>query len=153
MPLLSINSVDIPEHDLRFSLETLTDQEREVLDSRTNNFLANDGVSAYYNALMWMITGDSRHADASVRIFNAWSGLRRNTQGVPLSSGRHWRLIEAAEIIKSTYSGWSPSDLQDFKDMLVYPGYSNTTAPTQAINDSDITLYWRCFQRRFRKTR
>ncbi|MDP0492200.1 MAG: LamG-like jellyroll fold domain-containing protein [Verrucomicrobiota bacterium JB023] len=124
----------------------LTPEQREVLDGTTNNFLRNDATSAYYNALMWMITGDSRHAEASIRIFNAWSVMKRNTQTVPLSSGRHWRLIEAAEIIKSTYPGWDPGELQAFKDMLVYPGYSNTSAPTAAIENSDVTLYWRCYQ-------
>ena len=111
-----------------------------------NNFLRNDAITAYYNALMWMITGDSRHADAAVRVFNAWSGLRRNENGVPLDTGRHWRLFEAAEIIKSTYSGWAPEDIQAFKDMIVFPGYSNTTAPTTAINRGDITFYWALYQ-------
>ena len=111
-----------------------------------NNFLRNDAITAYHNALMWMLTGDSRHADASVRVLNAWSTLRRNENDVPLDTGRHWRLFEAAEIIKSTYSGWAPEDIQAFKDMIVYPGYSNTSVPTQAINNGDITFYWALYQ-------
>jgi len=79
-----------------------------------NNALRSDGVAAYYNALMWYITGDSRHAEAAIRIFTAWSPVT-NISGIPLNAGRHWRLIEAAEIIKSTYSGWDPADLQAFK--------------------------------------
>ncbi|MGD9419787.1 MAG: InlB B-repeat-containing protein, partial [Verrucomicrobiota bacterium JB025] len=106
-----------------------------------NNSLRNDGVAAYYNALMWFITGDERHAEASIRIFTAWSGVK-NIDGIPLNAGRHWRLIEAAEIIKSTYSGWDPDDLQAFKDMLVYPGYSSTTVPT----GDDLSIYWRAYQ-------
>lgn len=105
-----------------------------------NNALRNDGVVAYYNALMWYITGDTRHAEASIRIFTAWSGVK-NIDGIPLNAGRHWRLIEAAEIIKSTYNGWDPDDLQAFKDMLVYPGYSSTTEPT-----GDRSIYWRAYQ-------
>ncbi|MGJ8653633.1 MAG: carbohydrate-binding protein [Opitutaceae bacterium] len=105
-----------------------------------NNALRNDGVAAYYNALMWYITGDERHAEASIRIFTAWSGVQ-NIDGIPLDAGRHWRLIEAAEIIKSTYSGWAPADLQAFKDMLVYPGYSNTVEPT-----GNRSIYWRAYQ-------
>ncbi|MEP4077857.1 InlB B-repeat-containing protein [Haloferula sp.] len=114
--------------------------------NNSNAFLINDGYAAYYNALMWMLTGDSRHADASIRVFNNWTGLVRNETSIPLDSGRHWRLIEAAEIIKSTYSGWDPVELQAFKDMLVYPGYSNTTAPTTDINNRDVTFYWQCYQ-------
>uniref|UniRef100_UPI003562BE99 carbohydrate-binding protein n=1 Tax=Pontiella sp. TaxID=2837462 RepID=UPI003562BE99 len=59
---------------------------------------------------------------------------------------RHWRLIEAAEIIRSTYDGWAEEDIQAFKDMLVYPGYSNTTVPTDDIDNGDVTLYWRIYQ-------
>ena len=111
-----------------------------------NNFLRNDAISAYYNALMWMLTGDSRHADAAIRIFTVWSALRRNETNLPLDTGRHWRLFEAAEIIQSTYDGWDPDDLQAFKDMIVFPGYSNTSAPTNSINRGDITFYWACYQ-------
>lgn len=106
----------------------------------------NDGTAAYYNALMWYITGDSRHADKAVEIFNTWKGLVRNTTGIPLESGRVWRIIEAAEIIEHTYNGWAAPDIQDFKDMLVYPGYSSTTVPTAAINSNDITFYWKVYQ-------
>ena len=106
-----------------------------------NNALRNDGVAAYYNALMWNITGDERHAEAAIRIFTAWSPTR-NIGGIPLDAGRHWRLIEAAEIIKSTYDGWDPAELQAFKDMLVFPGYSNTTAPT----GNQQSIYWRAYQ-------
>jgi hypothetical protein len=116
------------------------------LDDSWNSFLANDGITAYYNALMWMMTGDSRHADKAIEVFTVWSDLKRNTQGVPLSTGRHWKLIEAAEIIKSTYDGWAEEDIQKFKDMLVYPGYSNTEIPTEAIANNDITFYWRIYQ-------
>lgn len=34
-----------------------------------------DSRAAYQNALMWSITGDSRHANKCVEIFNAWTGL------------------------------------------------------------------------------
>ncbi|MGJ8641240.1 MAG: LamG-like jellyroll fold domain-containing protein [Opitutaceae bacterium] len=105
-----------------------------------NNALRNDGVAAYYNALMWAITEDSRHAEAAIRIFTAWSGVK-NIDGIPLDAGRHWRLIEAAEIIKHTYDDWDSADMQAFKDMLVYPGYSNTNEPS-----GDRSIYWTAFQ-------
>lgn len=111
----------------------------------SDGWFINDGTAAYYNALMWYITGDSRHADKAVEIFNTYKGLTRNTTGIPLESGRVWRIIEAAEIIEHTYDGWAASDIQDFKDMLVYPGYSNTTVPTAAIASNDITFYWKIY--------
>ncbi len=108
-------------------------------------FFINDGTSAYYNSLMWMLTGDSRHADKAVEIFNAWSYLTRNEQTMALQGGRHWRIIEAAEIIQSTYDGWDETDKQRFKDMLVYPGWSGTTVPEAAIDSDDVTFYWRVY--------
>ena len=112
----------------------------------TDGFFLNDGEAAYYNALMWYITGDERHAEKSIEIFNTYNTLRRNTSGIPLRSGRVWRIIEAAEIIAHTYDGWDPDDIQAFKDMLVFPGYSTTSVPTQAINSGDFTFYWHIYQ-------
>ena len=105
----------------------------------------NDGTAAYYNALMWYITEDVRHAEKAIEIFNTYKGLRRNSTGIPLRSGRIWRIIEAAEIIAHTYDGWDPDDMQDFKNMLVFPGYSSTTVPQQAINSDNYTFYWHIY--------
>ena len=42
-----------------------------VLTPSLNRFLANDGLTAYYNALMWAITEDSRHAEKAIEVFAA----------------------------------------------------------------------------------
>ncbi|MEJ6979706.1 fibronectin type III domain-containing protein [Pedobacter sp. P351] len=104
-----------------------------------------DGLAAYYNALMWYITGDTRHAQKAVEIFNAWSNITRfNDDGTKaLQAGRAiWKFLEAAEIIKTTYTGWAQADMDRFKAMLVYPGYSTTTVPSAAIASKDATFYW-----------
>ena len=62
-----------------------------------------------------------------------------------MRSGRIWRIIEAAEIIAHTYDGWDPNDMQEFKDMLVFPGYSATTVPSQAIQSDNYTFYWHIY--------
>ena len=110
----------------------------------SDGFLINDSTTAYLNALMWYFTGDSRHAEKAIEVFNAYTPMRRNTE-IPLVSGRIVRLIEAAEIIKHTYDGWDPVEMQEFKDMLVYPGYSSTTVPQSAINSRDISFYWKVY--------
>jgi len=59
---------------------------------------------------MWAITGDTRHADKCVQIFSTWSNITCVTGGgtEALNSGLYiWKMVEAAEIIKSTYSGWA----------------------------------------------
>lgn len=102
-----------------------------------------DSRAAYYNAIMWYVTGDSRYADKAVEIFNAWKNLTSVTSGGTdaLSGGVGYIMIEAAEIIKNTYSGWAISDINAFKAMLVYPGYSTTTVPS-----GNKTFYWMAYQ-------
>ena len=36
----------------------------------SDRFFINDGTTAYYNALMWYITQDERHAEKAIEIFN-----------------------------------------------------------------------------------
>lgn len=111
-----------------------------TIDGADGGFLS-DGYAAYYNALMWYITEDERHAEKCVEIFNSWVNLT-NTTGIPLSQGRGpWRLLEGAEIIKHTYDGWSSEDQAKFSAMLVYPGYSTTTVPS-----GNTTFYWGIYQ-------
>jgi hypothetical protein len=104
-----------------------------------------DALAAYYNSIMWYITGDERHAQKCVAIFNAWVNITHiESNGTKaLDAGRViWKMLEGAEIIKNTYPGWSATDIDKFRDMLVYPGYSTTTEPTAAIDAEDATFYW-----------
>jgi hypothetical protein len=96
-----------------------------------------DSTAAYLNALMWYITGDVRHAEKCVEIFNAWKNLKRTSSFALDSGNRPWKMIEGAEIIRSTYDGWAEEDLSAFKAMLVYPGYSTTGIP-----EGDKGFYW-----------
>ncbi|WP_289058354.1 carbohydrate-binding protein [uncultured Flavobacterium sp.] len=118
-----------------------------VIDATTSDYdrFKYDGLAAYYNALMWYMTGDTRHANKAVEIFNAWVNIKRINSGgtKALDAGRViWKMLEGAEIIKNTYSGWQQTDIDKFKAMLVYPGYSNTTIPQAAIDSQDATFYW-----------
>jgi hypothetical protein len=107
------------------------------------NSLQHDGFAAYYNALMWNLTGDERHAQKCVEIFNAWVNVKEVPTTMSLYSGRSiWKMLEGAEIIKSTYAGWSTADMNKFKAMLVYPGYSSSVEPTAAISSKNVTFYW-----------
>jgi hypothetical protein len=104
-----------------------------------------DALAAYYNAIMWYITGDEKNAQKAVQIFNAWANLKNINSGgtQALDAGRViWKMLEGAEIIKSTYTGWATNDVDKFKSMLVYPGYSQTQEPTAAIASEDVTFYW-----------
>lgn len=107
-----------------------------------------DARAAYLNSLMWYITGDSRHAEKTIAILMTWSNLTNFYGGgtEPLCAGLYGSpLINAAEIIKSTYTGWAQADIDKFKAMLVYPGYSSTTIPIADIANDNVTFYWRIY--------
>ena len=138
----NLSSMGRAQHD--FPVDVLIDHGPEFLEEfndQTDNYTINDSTTAYLNALMWFFTEDPRHAEKAIEVFNTYNRFRRNTE-IPLVSGRVVRLIEAAEIIRHTYDGWDPADIQAFEDMLVFPGYSNTTAPQAAIDSRDVSFYW-----------
>ncbi len=104
-----------------------------------------DANAAYLNALMWAVTGDERHAEKCIEIFDTWKNLTLFVPGGtgPLNAGLFaYKLLEAAEIIQSTYDGWAKADRDAFAAMLVYPGYSQTAVPP-SVSDTNGTFYWR----------
>jgi Alginate lyase len=81
-----------------------------------------DANAAYLNALRWIISGDTSHADCAVRIFNAWSKTvseiphgndQPGLSGIPIGT-----FALAAELMRS-YSGWAAADQSRFKRMLL----------------------------------
>ncbi len=105
------------------------------------NAMQKDAQAAYYNAIVFYITGEEEHAQKAVEIFNAWSTIRNIEGVIPLNVGKPlWRMLEAAEIIKATYSGWSDNDINAFKEMLVYPGFSGSNVPS-----GDTSFYWHIY--------
>jgi hypothetical protein len=104
-----------------------------------------DANAAYLNALMWAVTGDPRHAEKCVEIFDTWKNLTLFVPGGtgPLNAGLFaYKLVEAAEIIASTFDGWPALDRAAFEAMLVHPGYSQVAVPAE-VSDSNGTFYWR----------
>ncbi|WP_411086274.1 alginate lyase family protein [Streptomyces sp. 061-3] len=71
-----------------------------------------DAIAAYTLALAWYITQDSRYAQKSIEIMDAWSAVIQGhtNSNAPLQTGwagSSWP--RAAEIIKYTYSSWPNS--------------------------------------------
>ncbi len=85
--------------------------------------LNSDALAAYYNAIAWNITGDSARARKSVEILNAWSGRLQAIEGDGdkyLVAGIYGsQLLFAAEIIRHTYAGWKPADINRFTDLML----------------------------------
>lgn len=105
----------------------------------------NDSRAAYYNILRYNIEGDERFAQKAVECLNAWTGLTQVQRGgtEALTSNLVYVMLEAAELIKSTYPGWTSDEIKAFSDMLVYPGYSDTEVPSDLTN---ATWYWRSYK-------
>lgn len=113
------------------------------------NQWSDDATAAYLNSIMWSITGDVRHAEKCVEIFNSWRNVTyvRGGGTEALDAGLFaWKMVEAAEIIQSTYDGWDEADKQAFKDMLVYPGYSDNRVPSSVNNSDTGSFYWRIYR-------
>jgi hypothetical protein len=106
-----------------------------------------DATAAYLNALMWAVSGERAHAEKCVEIFNTWKNLTAfvATGTPPLDAGLFaYKLLEAAEIIRSTYDGWSQADIDAFAAMLVHPGYSSSQVPS-SLSAENGTFYWRIY--------
>ncbi len=87
----------------------------------------NDCNAAYYNALMWIATGDSAHARKAVEILNAYSHtlkaiLPRDAELLAGLNGDQF--INSAEILRYTYKDWKSEDIAQCEKMfreIFYP--------------------------------
>lgn len=81
-----------------------------------------DGEAAYGSALHWVVSRDSAHAEKAVEILNAWGGTLKSIEtrlDGPLSTSYNWpRLIYAADIMRTSYNGWSAEDQARFETLL-----------------------------------
>lgn len=87
----------------------------------------NDANAAHQNAVMWAITGNKRYADKAIEIVNAWSSTLESITGkdaVLMAGLGPFKMINAAEILRYTNSGWKDADIKrtekHFKE-VIYP--------------------------------
>jgi len=86
-----------------------------------------DAGAAYQNAIMWVITGDHDYAAKAQEIINRWSATLKKIGGqdaVLMAGLGPFKMINAAEILRYTDSGWGAADIEQtekhFKE-VVYP--------------------------------
>jgi hypothetical protein len=80
-----------------------------------------DAAAAYTHALLWQITRKEAHARKAIEILNAWSAVVKSHLGhnAPLQASWTAAIVpRAAEIIRHTYEGWQPADIERFSAML-----------------------------------
>lgn len=83
-------------------------------NSTAANALTNDSQMAYKNAVMWFITNDIAYANKSIEIINAWSGTLTSLTGgddMLMAAWYGFNLVNAAEILRYTDSGWQQADI------------------------------------------
>ncbi len=89
-----------------------------------------DFMAAYYNALMWNITGNVAHAQKAVEILDAYATKTIGIIGADaeLNGLYGFILANAAEIMRYTYSSWPQANVQQCQTMLksvFYPTLQN----------------------------
>ncbi|MFD1255445.1 alginate lyase family protein [Mucilaginibacter terrae] len=83
--------------------------------------IEHDSNAAYYNALMWALSGKKAHAQKAIEILNAWSyGLKAIVYAdAPLLAAFDGsQLVNAAEILRYTGAGWKPEDIAQCEKMF-----------------------------------
>ena len=128
---------------------------KQIREGRFNATIGVDGRRAHDLALLWHLTGDEAYARKAVEYLNANSYYTNtSSRGTgPLDNGKIYLLIDAAELMRD-YSGWKVEDQQRFKNMLVYPGYSNTEDFSSKYanywddSKNGVTFYWNIFNNR-----
>ena len=107
--------------------------------------LFNDVAAAYACALRWRISGDTKYADKSVEIMNAWSSTLTRITGSTdsdLAAGIDgYEFANAAEIMRS-YDGWKPEDFARFQEMMLNVFYSINHDFLIRHNNTKIDHYW-----------
>jgi hypothetical protein len=110
----------------------------------SNNYpiLYNDIAAAYQNALRWLISGDTAHADCAAAICNAWSSTLTSVQGtsdMELVAGiQGWQFANVGELLRD-YSGL---DLEAFQQMMLNVFYPINHGYLRDHNFACITNYW-----------
>jgi len=106
-----------------------------------------DAHAAYLNAIRWYISGDTSHADAAVRILNAWSAAVTQvpTAAAPDVYGLQAIPIQdfalAAEVLR-IYPGWASADITAFKNMFSNYFYPAVNEFLTNHNGYCISYYW-----------
>jgi hypothetical protein len=98
--------------------------------------------AAYQNALYWKVTGQTAHAEAAVRILNAWSGTLTKLAGttdVDIAAGIYgYEWCNAAEIMR----GYPGFEFDRFKQMMLNVFYPINNYFLTKHNNAYITNYW-----------
>lgn len=108
--------------------------------------LANDCAAAYQCALRYRISGNTAYAEKAILIMNAWVSTFLGFTGdsnMKLRAGLYgYQFAAAAELMRG-YSGWSSTDFNNFKDMMLNKFYiPHTRDFLDRHNGTCFDHYW-----------
>ena len=93
-----------------------------------------DAVTAYQNALVFALTGQTAHADETVKILNAYARGTQHFDSVDPERDLEaailgWLWVSSAELVRYSgyaYTGWQPADITTFNDWIRNVVYADT---------------------------
>jgi len=94
--------------------------------------ILHDSEAAYVNAIEWWITGNQIYANTAIGILNAWAStctLINGSNAELAANIDFFDLVNAAEIIRYSNSGWSSANITTFSNFLtnvIYPVISSS---------------------------
>ena len=94
-----------------------------------NGDLQNSASASLMLAVEWSVTGDKAYADAALRILNGWANTLTSIQGhdAQLAASLYgYKLLNAAEIMRYSGSGWTNEEMDRFTAMMMNVFYPLT---------------------------
>ena len=111
---------------------------------------AESARNSYRCALMWYITRDKRYAEKVIEILNTWSyclwGFDANNAKLNVGLFGSF-FLNAAEIIRHSYSGWKVEDIGQFERMILtvfYPTIEDFFTEANGNWDASIIKTMMC---------
>lgn len=92
--------------------------------------LENSSSAAFLLAVEWSLTGNTDYSKAAISILNKWSSVLKSIKGKDAqlaASLNGYKLINAAELLRYSNSGWSSSDVNNFSKMMTDVFYPLTS--------------------------
>lgn len=116
-------------------------------ESERDNYpnAANQAHAAYYYALAWKVTGETKYAQASINILNAWATICKSINGdsnSSLAAGLYgYQFANAAELMRD-YSGWDVDDFKAFQQWMIDVFYVANNDFLVRHHGTSATHYW-----------
>lgn len=108
----------------------------------------NDVAAAFQLGLRWKITGDTRYAEAAIKILNAWANKCTGCSGDPnvsLAVGIYgYEFAVAGELLRG-YTGWTSADFAKYQQWMLavfYPGALSFLKNHDGCNNKFIWANW-----------